>query len=215
MGAKVCRPRRYVWFDSEFTSLELERARLMQVAAIVTGPDLRRVLPPGDDLVLTVRLPPGHRASPWVRQHLAGALRASRRPGAVPVATADARLAALVDRVAGPPAKKPEDRPVLAGNSVHTDWWLVRRWLPAFAARLHYRHLDVSGLKLLWLDRGGAPFPKDDATVLRRGFPGWTGCGGEHDALYDVQASIAELAYYRDRLLRRPRPARGSEVRRP
>ena len=37
----------YVWFDAEFSSLELERAALLQVAAVVTDAQLR---PLADDL---------------------------------------------------------------------------------------------------------------------------------------------------------------------
>jgi oligoribonuclease len=94
------------------------------------------------------------------------------------------------------------DRPVLAGNSVHNDWFLMRKFLPGFASRLHYRLLDVSTLKIQWMDAfGGEPFDKESIDQLNQYFPG----GGidatnAHDALFDIKASIAELAYYRSSL---------------
>ena len=35
----------YVWFDAEFTSLELDQARLLQVAVIITDINLQRIAP--------------------------------------------------------------------------------------------------------------------------------------------------------------------------
>ena len=60
----------------------------------------------------------------------------------------------------------------------------------SFGAYLTYRILDVSSVKVLartWFGQG-AVFVKPSA--------------GEHDALVDVQNSIAELAHYRRTLFR-------------
>lgn len=200
------RSRLYVWFDAEFTSLDLDRARLLQAAVIVTDCHLRRVGPARDDLRVAVAIPPRTRLSPWVRENLASAVARSRGPGAVPAGRLDRRLAAWMDRLVGRPRPaKREHWPVLAGNSIHTDWFLVRRHLPRFAERLNYRHLDVSALKLLWLHRGGRDaFDKDNPEAVRRYFPGARlgDAAQRHDAYYDVQASIAELSFYRAHLLK-------------
>ncbi len=194
-----------VWFDAEFTTLELERARLLQVAMVVTDAQLRRLGPPGADVVLTIRLPPRAQVSDWVRRELASLVKAARGPQAVTEAQADRRLVEALRRALGPIPADIERRPVLAGNSVHTDWWLIRRFLPRFEACLHYRRLDVSTLKLEWRRLcPGFEFDKAQTSQLRRWYPGtWTARGGRHDALFDVHASIAELAFYRRYLLRR------------
>jgi hypothetical protein len=71
---------------------------------------------------------------------------------------------------------------VLCGNSIWQDRKFIDRYMPGFGAYLTYRILDVSSVKVLartWFGQG-AVFVKPSA--------------GEHDALVDVQNSIAELA---------------------
>lgn len=196
--------RFYVWFDTEYTDLDLDTARLLQVAAIITDRSLKRVLPQADDVKLTIRLPGDALLSPWVEQNLPDLVRACRSAEAVDVEEADRRLARFVDAVAGLPAEQENQRPVLAGNSVHEDWCLARRFLPRFAGRLHYRHLDVTALKLEWERlHHDEKFEKENPGTILQYFPEAVlpGSGRRHDAYYDVHASIAELAFYRRFLL--------------
>lgn len=189
-----------VWFDAEYTTLDLERAHLLQVAAVITDGDLRRVLPAERDLRLALRLPATAEVSPWVAAHLAEQVAASRSEAALEPGAADGQLARYVDDARAAAGGAGLERPVLAGNSVHADWWLARRFLPVFLGRLHYRHLDVTALKLEWFHRHpGGEFRKEDPARLRAFFPGAVlpPDGARHDAYYDVQASIAELAFYR------------------
>ena len=196
----------YVWFDTEYSSLELETAVLLQVAALITDTSLRRVLPQEHDVRLVIRLPEGKKLSGWVERNLPDLVRACRSDEAVGVAEADNRLAAYVDAVVGLPADREDDRPVLAGNSVHADWWLIRRFLPRFLSRLHYRQLDVTAFKLEWKRlHPDAEFDKENPEIIRGCFPeaDLLTSASRHDAYYDVQASIAELAFYRRHLFRR------------
>jgi len=192
----------YIWFDAEFTSLDLDQARLLQVAVIITDNRLKRIAPPESDLNLCIRLEDGEPVSPWVAENLSGLVERCRAPGAVSIEEADLRIAALLDTYCGTPCDAMERRPVLAGNSVHNDWYLMRRFLPRFRSRLHYRLLDVSTIKIQWQDWiREAPFNKEDPAQLNSCFPeGDFGEANAHDALFDVKASIAELAFYRSRL---------------
>ncbi len=192
----------YVWFDAEFTSLDLDQARLLQVAAIVTDTSLNRIGPPDADLNLCIRLEEGESVSPWVAENLSGLVEKCRSDEAVSIEEADRRLAALLDQYCGTPCEAMDQRPVLAGNSVHNDWFLMRRMLPAFGSRLHYRLLDVSTFKIQWQDWVGAEsFDKENAELLNQYFPGGgITAANAHDALFDIKASIAELAFYRSRL---------------
>jgi oligoribonuclease len=192
----------YVWFDAEFTSLELDTARLLQVAAIVTDTELNRIAPAEADLNLCIRIEDGEQVSPWVAENLSGLVKKCKSNEAVSAEEADRQLAVLLDTYCGTPCGTMADRPVLAGNSVHNDWLLMRKFLPSFGSRLHYRLLDVSTIKIQWQDWiGGEPFDKESVDLLNRYFS----CAeitstNAHDALFDIKASIAELAFYRSKL---------------
>lgn len=204
-GAVEQRSPHYLWFDTEFTTLDVDNARLLQVALIVTDLSLQRVLPPERDVCLYLRPEPDANISAWVEKNMPGVLAACRAADAVCAAEADRALCACVDDAVGPPAADIRQRPVLAGNSVYTDRLLARRFLPGFAARANFRLLDVTTLKLQWEDwQRREPFDKEDAERVRRAFPAgpFRLEGGQHDAYYDVQASMAEMNFYRERMLR-------------
>jgi len=194
----------YLWFDTEFTSLDPNQARLLQVALLITDIDLNRLTSPEEDLNLCITLEPGAKVSGWVEENLPELLAQCRSDAAVTVDEADRQLAALVDKAIGPSAKDIADRPVLAGNAVHMDLLMARMFLPEFERRLHYRLLDVSTLKLLWNDRHpGQAFDKDTPATVAEHLPDGIALpsGAAHDAYYDIHASLAEMNYYRTRLL--------------
>lgn len=200
--SEIKKTKAYAWFDAEFTSLDLDQARLLQVAVILTDTELNRLHPEEDDLNLCIHLEPDGEVSPWVEEHLPDLVAECRSEQAVSVEEADCQIAKLLDAHGASPEASMADRPVLAGNSVHNDWYLLRRFLPQFKSRLHYRLLDVSTLKIQWADWAGQlPFDKEDTTLLNRYFPGGgIDAANAHDALFDIKASIAELAYYRANL---------------
>jgi oligoribonuclease len=190
----------YLWFDAEFTSLDTDQARLLQVALLITDPSLKRLTAPARDVNLYIKLTPDVPVSLWVEQNLTDLLVQCRSLNAVPVEEADRRLAQAVDEAVGPAADSIKRRPILAGNTVHMDMALVRKFLPEFARRLHYRILDVSTLKILWNDWFAGPdFDKSNAGLIRQHLPAGIEPppGGEHDAYADIHASLAELNYYR------------------
>jgi oligoribonuclease len=193
----------YLWFDAEFSSLDLDTAELLQVAVMATNAALDPLSTPEEDLNLFIQVENPDAISPWVREHIPQVVEGSLSEEAVEVEVADNMLAAYVDRITGGPIDAIQDRPLLAGNSVHNDWLLARRLLPAFVTRLHYRLLDVSTIKVQWRDHfGEAEFDKDSHEQIRQYFPAARlreGLAG-HDAYYDIQASIAELGFYRSRL---------------
>jgi oligoribonuclease len=195
----------YVWFDTEYSTLELETAILLQVAALVTDTSLRRVSSSDQGVQLTIRVPDEETLSPWVEQHLPDLVKACRSSEAVDREVADERLAAYIDAVTGLSSEREDLRPVLAGNSIHADWWLIRRFLPLFLSRLRYRHLDVTSFKLEWKHlHPEKEFEKENPEIISRYFPEAVlpASGGRHDAYYDLQASIAELTFYRRFLFR-------------
>lgn len=69
---------------------------------------------------------------------------------------------------------------VLAGNSIRVDRMFIDKYLPRFAALLHYRMFDVTAFKI-WIEGNGHEGRKKEE---------------RHRALYDIHESMAELKYY-------------------
>ena len=196
----------YLWFDLEFSTLDLDRAQVLQAAVLATGPDLRPLAAPESDFVCCVRIADETALSPWVLEHLSDLVERCRSAEALPLEALEERLCAAARAASGPRAAEERDqRPVLAGNSLHNDWCIARRLFPRFADQLHYRHLDVTGWKLQWNQWYRGPvFDKDNADLVRTWYPGPAAelAGRPHDAYYDVRASVAELNFYRSQLRR-------------
>lgn len=215
MSSPETKPRAYCWFDTEFTSLELDEASLIQVSLVVTDIALQPIVPvdpPGvpPELLekngVNVYLA---RPEDWVpgefhRKEMMEVLeQCAKSPHTIE--QADMWLSHYLDAAIGPPAASERERPLLAGNSIHNDWFLARRDMPLFSARLHYRLLDVSSLKSEWMSGlgggGGKVLDKDDRKALTEAFPAFDLGGAKaHDAYFDAQASLAELAWYRARM---------------
>lgn len=205
------KPQVYLWLDAEFSSLELETAEILQVSMMATDADLRRLAPPAKDVNLFIRREDDRGISPWVKEHIPHIVRGCLSERAVTLSDAEVRLCRYVDEICGPIETKTDQRPILAGNSVHNDWMLVRKFFPGLLHRTHYRLLDVSTLKLQWMQlKGEDPPSKEDVDFIRAYFPDayLETASGEHDAYYDIQASVAELGFYRKHLLRGESPGR-------
>ncbi|MGH9389524.1 MAG: hypothetical protein ACRD1Z_07905 [Vicinamibacteria bacterium] len=206
-------PRRlYCWFDTEYTTLELERARLLEVALIVTddtllplpgtSKDAPEALLRRDGFSAFLTPPPEAEISDHVKENYRPLLERCRREGGS-AEEVDAHLSSYMDSFPETRLASLRERPVLAGNSIYADYFLARKFLPRFLSHLNYRLFDVTTLKLEWLfhyrekkfEKLGSP---ENIRELYRGLDPIA--GDKHDAYYDVQASIAELAFYRSRL---------------
>jgi oligoribonuclease len=170
------------WLDLEMTGLDPAKDVVLQAALIVTDSQLT----PLEEYCVDVWAPEEAlaRMVPFVRDmHQKSGLIERVRRSKVDVGAAERQL---LERITGHctyPA-------ILCGNSIGQDKRFVERHMPGLAGYLSYRTIDVSSVKILaklWYG-SGAVFdkPKDR----------------EHDALFDVQNSIAELAHYRKTLFR-------------
>ncbi|HXV63854.1 MAG TPA: hypothetical protein VEK15_24350 [Vicinamibacteria bacterium] len=206
----------YCWFDTEYTMLELERAEILQIALIVTGDDLSPLpqrpaeipdeLLRADGFSAVATLPPSERISDHVKENYQPLLESCRLHGR-PVRELDGFLASYLDCFPESHAEDVRQRPVLSGNSIYADYFLARKYLPRFVSRLNYRHLDVTSFKIEWLFHyREQKFEKlGRADGIQKFYRGRDAVSGDkHDAYYDVQASIAELAFYRSRFERIP-----------
>ncbi|MFC0028554.1 oligoribonuclease [Micromonospora chaiyaphumensis] len=169
-----------VWIDCEMTGLDLGRDKLIEVAALVTDPDLN-VLGEGVDVVIHAD-EAALDAMPEIVQTMHGksGLTEEVRRSTVTLAEAEDMV---LDYVASH-VKDPRTAP-LCGNSIATDRGFIARDMPRLDAHLHYRMIDVSSIKEL----------------CRRWYPrvyfGQPQKGLAHRALADIRESIRELEYYR------------------
>ncbi|NJC14361.1 oligoribonuclease [Micromonospora profundi] len=169
-----------VWIDCEMTGLDLGRDKLIEVAALVTDPDLN-VLGDGVDVVIHAD-EAALEAMPEIVQtmHAKSGLTEEVRRSAVTLAEAEDLVLEYVRSFVKDPRTAP-----LCGNSIATDRGFIARDMPRLDAHLHYRMIDVSSIKEL----------------CRRWYPrvyfGQPQKGLAHRALADIRESIRELEYYR------------------
>ncbi|NES16844.1 MULTISPECIES: oligoribonuclease [Micromonospora] len=169
-----------VWIDCEMTGLDLGRDALIEVAALVTDPDLN-VLGEGVDVVIHADEAALDGMPEIVRtMHGKSGLTEEVRRSTVTLAEAED----LVLEYVASHVKDPRTAP-LCGNSIATDRGFIARDMPRLDAHLHYRMIDVSSIKEL----------------CRRWYPrvyfGQPQKGLAHRALADIRESIRELEYYR------------------
>ncbi|MFI7609158.1 oligoribonuclease [Micromonospora sp. NPDC049366] len=169
-----------VWIDCEMTGLDLGRDKLIEVAALVTDPDLN-VLGDGVDVVIHAD-DAALDAMPEIVQtmHAKSGLTEEVRRSTVTLAEAEDLVLDYVSTFVKDPRTAP-----LCGNSIATDRGFITRDMPRLDNHLHYRMIDVSSIKEL----------------CRRWYPrvyfGQPAKGLAHRALADIRESIRELEYYR------------------
>ncbi|MFF3854027.1 oligoribonuclease [Micromonospora sp. NPDC002575] len=169
-----------VWIDCEMTGLDLGRDALIEVAALVTDPDLN-VLGDGVDVVIHADEAALEAMPEIVRtMHAKSGLTEEVRRSAVTLAEAEDLVLDYVTSHVKDARSAP-----LCGNSIATDRGFIARDMPRLDAHLHYRMIDVSSIKEL----------------CRRWYPrvyfGQPRKGLAHRALADIRESIRELEYYR------------------
>src|SRR4051812_16884579 len=162
------------------TGLDLGRDALIEVAALVTDPELN-VLGDGVDVVIHAdEVLLGGMVEIVREMHDKSGLTDAVRASTVSVREAEDMVMTYVSTF----VKEPRTAP-LCGNSIATDRGFLAREMPRFDAHLHYRMIDVSSIKELC--RRWDP----------RTYFGQPTKGLAHRALADIQESIRELDYYR------------------
>jgi oligoribonuclease len=171
-------PNNLIWIDMEMTGLQPDSDRIIEIAMLVTDPQLA-VLAEGPALVVhqpdaVLEAMDSWNKSTHKKTGLIERVRASR------MTEADAERAALEFLGEHVPANSSP----MCGNSICQDRRFLARWMPRLEAHFHYRNLDVSTLKELvrrWKPELMKGFSKE----------------GKHEALADILESIEELKFYR------------------
>lgn len=167
-----------IWLDCEMTGLEPEVDRIIEIAVVVTGPQLE-LRTEGPVLVIHQSDEQLGKMDAWNkgthgRSGLIGKVKAST----LSEEEAEQQLLAFLSRYV------PKKGSPMCGNSIGQDRRFLVKYMPKLEAFFHYRNLDVSTLKELskrWRPDIHNAFKKQQ----------------RHTALADVHESIDEMEHYR------------------
>ncbi len=171
-----------VWVDMEMTGLDPDRDRVIEIAAIVTDPNLN-VLAEGPVFVIHQPDEVLDAMDAWNKgTHGRSGLIDRVKASTVTEEQASAEMVAFLKQFV-PAGKSP-----MCGNSICQDRRFMARHMPTLEAFFHYRNVDVSTLKGLcrrWRPELIAGFKKHQL----------------HTALADIRESVEELRYYRQHFI--------------
>jgi oligoribonuclease len=172
------RANNLIWIDMEMTGLVPDSDRIIEIAMLITDPDLRLV---AEGPVLVVHQPDEvlEAMDSWNKgTHKKSGLIDKVRASTLAEAEAEAQALAFLRQ------HVPANTSPMCGNSICQDRRFLARWMPKLESHFHYRNLDVSTLKELvrrWKPEAAKGFSKE----------------GKHEAMADILESIEELKYYR------------------
>jgi oligoribonuclease len=171
-----------VWLDCEMTGLQPDVDRLIEIAVIVTSPDLAQRVE-GPVLVIHQSNAQLDQMDAWNKgTHGKSGLIDKVKASTTTEADAEAQLIAFLTPFVAKGVSP------MCGNSIGQDRRFLVKYMPKLEAFFHYRNIDVSTLKELakrWKPGVAEAFKKQQ----------------KHTALADVHESIEELAHYRAHFL--------------
>ena len=172
-----------VWIDCEMPGLDPEKERLLEIAVIVTGPQLTPRIE-GPVLVIHQSDAQLNQMDAWNKgTHGKSGLIDKVKASSLTEAEAEQQILDFLK------AYVPKSASPLCGNTISQDRRFLVKYMPRLEAFFHYRNLDVSTLKELsrrWKPEVYAAFKKQQ----------------RHTALADVHESIDELVHYREHFIR-------------
>lgn len=178
----ACHEHNLIWIDMEMTGLQPQSDRILEVAVVVTDPQLQ-IRVEGPVLVVHQADAVLDAMDAWNKgTHGRSGLIDRVKASTLDEAAVQAQIIAWLETYA-PKGKSP-----MCGNSICQDRRFLAHYMPELERYFHYRNLDVSTLKELarrWKPAILDGFRKAQA----------------HTALADIRESIEELAYYRQHLL--------------
>ena len=172
-----------VWLDCEMSGLDPEKERLLEIAVVITGPQLS---PRIEGPVLVI-----HQSDALLAGMDAWNKGTHGKSGLIDKVKASTLNEAQAEQILIDFIKKYVSKSVapMCGNTIGQDRRFLHKYMPKLEGWFHYRNLDVSTLKELskrWKPEVYASFKKQQS----------------HTALADVHESIDELEHYRTHFLK-------------
>ncbi len=172
-----------IWIDMEMSGLLPDSDRILELAAVITDPDLNFL---AESPVLVVHqndaILDGMDAWNKGTHGRSGLIDRVKSSVLTEEVASEMMINFLKDYV--PSGKSP-----MCGNSICQDRRFMARYMPKLESFFHYRNLDVSVFKELsrrWKPEVYSGFKKSS----------------KHEALADIYESIEELRYYREHFIK-------------
>jgi oligoribonuclease len=170
------------WVDLEMTGLKPETDVILEAAGLVTDQELN-ILAEGPDLIIHQDDKTLAAMDEKVKaMHTASGLWEKVRQSPTNLADAEKMFLEFVKKYCTEKASP------ICGNSVYKDKQFIEKYLPDFDTYMNYRLIDVSAVKEL-VKRWYPQVPRFEKQK-------------KHRALDDIKESVAELAYYRERIFK-------------
>jgi len=171
-----------VWLDCEMSGLEPDHDRLLEIAVIVTSPDLS-VRIEGPVLVIHQSDEVLSKMDAWNRgTHGKSGLTEKVKASTVTEQEAQDTLIAFIKPYVSKGVSP------MCGNTIGQDRRFLNKYMPKLEAWFHYRNLDVSTLKEL-----ARRWKPDVFNAFKK--------AQKHTALADVHESIDEMLHYKKHFL--------------
>jgi len=171
-----------IWIDLEMTGLDTDNDLIIEIATIVTDPQLN-ILGEGPVMAIFQADEVLNKMDEWnTRQHNQSGLVERILNSPYDVAEAESLTLAFLEKFV-PKGKSP-----MCGNSICQDRRFMHRLMPELEAYFHYRNLDVSTIKEI--TKRWAPAQED---FMKQ---------GSHLAMDDIRDSINELKFYREHVFK-------------
>ena len=172
-----------IWLDCEMTGLDPDNERVIEIAVVITGPNLEPRIE-GPVLVIHQSDELLDKMDKWNKStHGKSGLIDKVKASTISEADAEVEILAFLKKYV-PKATSP-----LCGNTISQDRRFLVKYMPKLDAFFHYRNIDVSTFKELakrWRPEVYKAFKKQQ----------------KHTALADVHESIDELVHYREHFLK-------------
>ncbi|MBK2110944.1 oligoribonuclease [Francisella tularensis subsp. novicida FSC159] len=169
-----------IWIDLEMTGLDVDSCKIIEIAAIITDKDLN-IIAEAEPIAIYQPDEVLANMNEWcIKTHAETGLTQRVKDSKISTEAAEQQILEFIRKFV------PYQSSPLCGNSIWQDRRFLVKYMPNIDEYCHYRMLDVTTLKLLnqyWGD--GKGFEKKNT----------------HKALDDIRESIAELKFYRQKLL--------------